>query len=612
MNLKSVNLNTVLKKLTVLFLPLLLLSGEVKSAVNIETSATGLEVSEETIKSGMELFNTKCASCHAIDRRMTGPALKGVTDRHDMDWILKWVKNNQAFRESGDQAALAIYNEYNGAAMNIFEDLSDKDIKSIIMYVENGGWSDAPAKEEGAAAVQQEEADPKTVSNVNWMLLVIGLMIAIIVVFAAKILDLVSKITGRPVIKWNNVNATLMLIFLVAGLTGAIYETMIHGKYVLIRDAASEHGKEIDRMMTITLIITAFVFFVTQILLFWFSFKYRQKKGRKAVFYPENDRLEMAWTLIPAIVLTVLVIGGLNAWNRVMTEPSEDANEIELFAFQFGWQARYPGADGKLGNTNYNLISSSNPLGLAVEDQATSLIGDLENDILKYQADLDTLDYKLTKLKLSIGGLEGKKKDVVESQIDDIESGNAASELKLMIRRRRTQISRIQQGLAQETFFNNTSDDDIIVSEVHLVVNKPVVMRFRGRDVIHSAFMKDFRAQMNVVPGVPTHFQFVPTMTTKEKREAIGNNDFDYHVVCNKICGNSHFNMKLKIVVETQEEYDTWMREQNAFFAKEEAADTEMNEAPASEGTEADQQSEESEEETTEEMVEGQDLALNN
>ena len=603
MNLEHVSLTSVMRKLTVLFLPLVLLTSQANSAVNIETSSTGLEVSEETIKEGKQLFDTRCASCHALDRRMTGPALKGITEKRDIEWLVSWIKDNNALRDAGDADAIAIYNEYNGSPMIQFKDLSDDQIKSILMFVENGGWSDAPVVT-SAEAGASEAADTGTISKVNWMLILISLMIGIIIIMSSKILDLVSKITGRQVIKWNNVNAALMLIFLVAGLTGVVYETMIHGKYVLYGNAASEHGREIDRMMIITLILTAFVFFVTQILLFWFSFKYRQKKGVKAVFYPENDKLELVWTIIPSIVLTILVIGGLNAWNKIMDKPSEEAMEIEVFGFQFGWQGRYPGADGTLGNTNYNLISGSNPLGLAVRSEAEILLEELNGDIVKYQAALDTLDQKLMKLKLSVGGLVGKEKASLDKQIADIESGKEAKELKLQIRRRNTQIERINKGLKTDAFFTAASDDDIIVSEVHLVVNKPAVLKLRGRDVIHSAYLKDFRAQMNVVPGVPTHFQFTPTITTKQKREDMGNSEFDYYLVCNKICGNSHYNMKMKFVVETQEEYDKWIKGQKAYFAKEESTE----EVPVIEAGEIN----ESEEGTqaTEDLT--QEVAINN
>ena len=103
--------------------------------------------------------------------------------------------------------------------------------------------------------------------------------------------------------------------------------------------------------------------------------------------------------------------------------------------------------------------------------------------------------------------------------------------------------------------------DDKMTREVHLVVNKPVLLAFRSQDVIHSAYLPHFRVQMNCVPGMTTQFGFTPTQTTKEMKEQEGN-DFDYVLLCNKICGSAHYNMQMKFIVETQEEYDAWIKEQ--------------------------------------------------
>ncbi|MDB2467189.1 hypothetical protein N9W53_00535, partial [bacterium] len=168
----------------------------------------------------------------------------------------------------------------------------------------------------------------------------------------------------------------------------------------------------------------------------------------------------------------------------------------------------------------------------------------------------------------------------------------------LQIRRRNTQIRRIKTSLAGVAkLYVDAANDDIVGDEIHLVVNKPVTMKFRGRDVIHSALMKEFRAQMNVVPGIPTQFTFTPTVTTAEKRTQLDNPEFDYHIICNKICGNSHFNMKIKIVVESQEDYDKWMSEQNATFAQDEASE------PATEEVTEPAEETESEEAGAEEMA---------
>jgi cytochrome c oxidase subunit 2 len=108
-------------------------------------------------------------------------------------------------------------------------------------------------------------------------------------------------------------------------------------------------------------------------------------------------------------------------------------------------------------------------------------------------------------------------------------------------------------------------DDKIVKGEFHVPVGKPVQFVFRSQDVIHSAYMPHFRAQMNVVPGLKTQFNFVPTITTNEMRQIVKNADFDYYVLCNKICGAAHYNMQMKIVVDTPEQYAQWIAQQNTF-----------------------------------------------
>lgn len=536
---------------------------------SIKTSATGMPVSEETIKAGETLFKAKCSACHALDRRVTGPALKGVTERREVDWLIKWINNNADLRQSGDADAVAIFNEYNGVSMNLFPDLTEEQIKSILMYTENGPLGEV--KTEGGPA--PAPVDEGLLNKTNWLLLLLSLIVFIVVVIIVKTLDLVGKLTGREVIPWNNVNATLMLFFLIIGMSAGLYELSIHGKYTLLSNASSEHGASIDRMMKITFIFTGIVFFVTQIALFYFAFRYRQKKGVKALYYPENDKLELLWTIIPAIVLTVLVLGGLNAWRGINKAPEAGTAQIEVFAHQFAWKVRYPGADGKLGNANYNLISeTSNPLGVAIDFKAEEILKELETDLVKFQQAIDNLPRDLGRLKGTLGGLVGKEKAAHIKQIAFIESGDAEAELRLQIRRRHTQIKRIKTALEAKAIFTKDALDDIVGEEIHIVVNKPITFKFRSRDVIHSALMKEFRAQMNVVPGIPTQFTFKPIKTTAQRRAELNDPNFDYHIICNKICGASHFNMKIKIVVEDQDSYDKWMRDQKPTFLVQEEA----------------------------------------
>jgi cytochrome c oxidase subunit 2 len=163
-----------------------------------------------------------------------------------------------------------------------------------------------------------------------------------------------------------------MIVFLVLGLIGVYWCNELY-KGKILGEAASDHGVKIDRMLYITFAITGVVFFITQILLFWFSFKYQHSEKRKAYFFPHNNKLEMIWTVIPAIALTVLVGFGLVYWFQITGDPPKNAMEIEVTGKQFNWIFRYPGKDNIFGKKYYRNISDkeNNTLGLLWDDEAT-------------------------------------------------------------------------------------------------------------------------------------------------------------------------------------------------------------------------------------------------
>tara|TARA_B110000238_G_C16085018_1_gene421205 strand:- start:625 stop:1494 length:870 start_codon:yes stop_codon:yes gene_type:complete len=280
---------------------------------------------------------------------------------------------------------------------------------------------------------------------------------------------------------------------------------------VLLPNAASDHGSEYDNLMWATFSVIFFVQTITQALLHYFSYKYRGEKSRKAFFYADNDVLEAIWTIIPTIVLAVLILFGLYTWNDVMfVEENEDALMVELYAQQFNWKARYGGEDNVLGDANVRFLQ---------DFDGKNLVG------------IDATD---------------------------------------------------PNGL-----------DDIIVQELHLPVGKEIIFKMRSQDVLHSAYMPHFRAQMNCVPGMITEFAFTPIRTTEQMRmdpdiiskvrkineirkvnsvELIANGEealepyiFDYLLLCNKVCGASHYNMQMKIIVETEQEFNKWIKNQQTF-----------------------------------------------
>ena len=196
------------------------------------------------------------------------------------------------------------------------------------------------------------------------------LLITVVVVQIGKVTELATKLRGEEEVEQinNKRSGTAMLFFLVGFLVFCIGSAIYYKNWMLgygPHQAASAHGDRLDSMFNLTLFFTGIVFVITQILLFYFAWKYSGEKGRKALYFPHDNRLEIVWTVVPAIVMTFLVISGLDAWNEVMADITEGEEfiEVEATGYQFAWHLRYPGPDGKLGARNYKLINAVNPLG---------------------------------------------------------------------------------------------------------------------------------------------------------------------------------------------------------------------------------------------------------
>ena len=317
----------------------------------------------------------------------------------------------------------------------------------------------------------------------------LGIVTLIQILRVSELMSSVQKTDVNEVNEKDNIfNSRMMLIVGALFLISFVWQ-YFEWRHLLLPEASSEHGVIIDELMTFTMLLIIFVFFITQALLFWYSCKYRKGKGNETAYYfVHNNKLEIIWTVVPAIVLTGVILYGLSTWNKITNADVKGAQVIELYAKQFNWTARYSGADNKLGSAHYRLVSPINPSG-------TNALG------------VDTRNNTVN---------AAWKDDIITTPVDNV---------------------------------------------VHLVKGTPVLLKLRSQDVIHSAFLPHFRVQMNCVPGMTTQFAFTPTKTTAEMKEAEGE-DFDYVLLCNKICGASHYNMQMKFIVETQEEYDTWMSSQ--------------------------------------------------
>jgi cytochrome c oxidase subunit 2 len=198
-------------------------------------------------------------------------------------------------------------------------------------------------------------------------------MVFIVIFQIAKASEYVSVLKGEEKTRKQNnkINGFLFISFLILGLFGAWYcNDLYYGKTLFPQGSASVEGEKIDLMLYITIAVTGVVFVITQVLLFWFAFKYQESENKKAYYFPHNTKLELLWTTVPAIFLTILVVFGLKYWFKMTGDAPKDAVLVEITGHQFAWDMRYPGADGKLGKKNYKLYNnpSGNTLGVDFED----------------------------------------------------------------------------------------------------------------------------------------------------------------------------------------------------------------------------------------------------
>lgn len=358
-----------------------------------------------------------------------------------------------------------------------------------------------------------------------------------------RVYELSSKLTNKKENEISNhdnrLNAKLMLGFMLFLFIGFIWMMLKYG-WTGRGPAASVHGEQTDWLLNLNFVIIILVFFLTNALLFLFAWKYVKRPGVPAFYYPHNNKLEMVWTVIPAIVLAVIIILGLQSWNEVTDKAEDKAIRVELFSYQFDWNARYAGVDNKLGKYDYKLTDdAANPLALMTTETIDKAI-----EIMTFQK------------KIGINDLEARLNDPRE-----VFSKETREEMEATLARKEQLIRLLHQMKARNTGkYDKQAKDDIITDTLFLCKNENYELTFRSKDVIHSAYIPHLRTQMNTVPGAITRFKVTPNMTTQEMREIKNDENFNFILMCNKICGGAHYNMNMVVVVLEKEDYDKWMK----------------------------------------------------
>jgi cytochrome c oxidase subunit 2 len=357
-----------------------------------------------------------------------------------------------------------------------------------------------------------------------------------------RLYEISSKLNGRREEdipnRDNRLNATLLLAFMMFMFGGFIWLMLKFG-WTGRGEAASESGASTDWLLNLNFIIIITVFFLTNFLLFVFAFKYVRKPGVKANWFPHSNKLELIWTVIPAFVLAIIIILGLISWNEQTSDASKDAQVIELYSKQFDWTVRMAGDDNKLGNFDYKLTNDNNPLALMTAETIQNAIDSMESGA----TGIKSLEKKLNSNKLFFDPKTRAKMI--------LNLGRQERLVRLLYQMRARHNKAADKAAMDDIVFG--ANDTLV-----LCVDREVEFNFRSKDVIHSAYFPHFRAQMNTVPGMTTRFKFKPTITTKEMQAKMHDSKFNYVLMCNKICGSSHYKMKLIVVVLDKASYKKW------------------------------------------------------
>lgn len=354
------------------------------------------------------------------------------------------------------------------------------------------------------------------------MLILCVVLIGIVIVQIGRVTELAAKIRGEEEAQQdsNNRNAFLSMVFLVLFLLGCIVSAMYYKDSILWygpHQSASEHGGALDSLFNITLFFTGIVFVITHILLFWFAYKYRGRPDRKALFVSHDNRLEVVWTAIPAVVMTFLVVGGLDAWNEVMADVPEDAVigedyiEIEATGMQFLWTMRYPGSDNLLGAKDFRKITPNNPLGMDFKDP---------------------------------------------KNLDDIVSSASGEIIKLPLGKE------VRVRITARDVLHNFDLPHFRV-KMDAIPGIPTFFTFTP-----SMTTEEYRANLGALnkDGSPMYPEWHELSDPTDPESLPRWKAFNFELACAELCGRGHYSMLRIVEVVSEEEWKDWMSQQNSYY----------------------------------------------
>lgn len=346
--------------------------------------------------------------------------------------------------------------------------------------------------------------------------------------------------------KDNRFNANMMLAFGILLFTSFLYFCLEYG-FVHLGPAASVGGREIETLFVYQYALVIAIFIIFAGILFYFTWRYIRKPGVKAYYYSHNNTLELIWTAVPAVVLTISIIMGLKTWNTITSPAAEEAVNVEIFSQQFSWTVRYSGPNNKLGKHDFRLTTPQNPLGVKTKENIAISLGLMQDGEL---------------------GNPGIK--MIEEKLNDPTVVMSGTELEALKHKLSKKEMFAKSLAAMSAIYKDSLDalaNDDVISKDMLVLLKgqKYNFHFRSKDVIHSAYMPQFRLQINTLPGMKTYFKMQPVYTSKEMKKIMDDPYYEFVLLCNKVCGGSHYKMFMRVKVLGPEDFLKWQESQTTY-----------------------------------------------
>ena len=463
---------------------------------------------------GKIAFDANCARCHnaQLDKKGTGPALMGVSNRiPGGDWKYRWVANSAKLIQEGDAYAVKIWNENAKGAMDPFPALSKESIDDIFAWIDSYVVAGPKVGTDNSIAI----SDDKSLSSLwNWL----RLLIFVIVILMVNIAMQVARLRGVEFfagINLDKLNARLMLGFFVVGLIASTWSIQVFQPYFMASNSASVHGVEIDQLFWITMVVVYTVFVLTNGVLFYFAYKYGKDGGRKARYYPENHKLELIWTVVPAVVLAVLIIFGIKTWTSIMTPPDGPTVKVEVNGQQWGWILRYAGADEKFGDIDVRRIGGDNILGVDLSAEHIASHDDYISDTMFIPKGA-TVDLKI------------RSRDVLHS---------------VYLPHFRVKMDAVPGMDTRFHFVTNQTTEEYR----DFLMGNPYWSQV---DTVVSTTIKK---------GEKLSDGTIATMDESVTDTIHKADKFDFELACAEVCGRGHYSMRKVVVVLEPEAYQAWV-----------------------------------------------------